>query len=407
MVFEFDDIEQTFRKDVTSEGLMLDGQIYSVIFTLLGFLFVFRTSQSYTRYWEACTALFRIQGDWFDATSSLMAFSTMDSNLELPRKTFQKQLIRFISLINALILSELSKETSGDNSLTAAMRLPVIDSNNIDKESLLTLTEVNAKVETVFQWIQQLVVKGMRDGVIDVPAPILTRAFQELGSGMLKYHDAMKVARIKFPFPYKATSYILLALHYVLTPIVMISLTKASIWAGALTFFQIFILWQINGLANELDNPLSCSLNWIYSLDMEYMQAEHNDRLFTLVDERTLRLPLVPEDSGVRCSSYSTVTDVQGRSLATIFRVVSESEEMSISRSGRSSDPLNFWRKKPAAPVTIEPLHFNSVPIVGSPTQRSQRTVSFKSFGSLTRNESGEVLPEMLFCKTIGSWGAS
>ena len=41
---------------------------------------------------------------------------------------------------------------------------------------------------------------------MSAPSPILTRAYSELASGMVKFHDCLKIARIAVPFPYSQDS---------------------------------------------------------------------------------------------------------------------------------------------------------------------------------------------------------
>ena len=45
------------------------------------------------------------------------------------------------------------------------------------------------KAEYVFQCIQHLVVDAMEEHILVVPPPILTRSFQEMGAGMMIYHE--------------------------------------------------------------------------------------------------------------------------------------------------------------------------------------------------------------------------
>ena len=54
-------------------------------------------------------------------------------------------------------------------------------------------------------WMQTLMVEHHVNGVLSIPAPILSRSFQELSNGMVAFHDAIKLSCIPFPFPYAQT----------------------------------------------------------------------------------------------------------------------------------------------------------------------------------------------------------
>ena len=50
---------------------------------------------------------------------------------------------------------------------------------------------------------------------------MLTRVFQELGNGLVKYHDAEQVVVWPFPFPYTQMNLVLIYLYLGMTPLVM------------------------------------------------------------------------------------------------------------------------------------------------------------------------------------------
>ena len=97
----------------------------------------------------------------------------------------------------------------------------VIDGTGIDVGSLKALKKAECKVELVFHWIQSIVVSSIDCGIMSAPSPILTRAYSELASGMVKFHDCLKIARIAVPFPYSQATLMLLVMHWLLTPFVM------------------------------------------------------------------------------------------------------------------------------------------------------------------------------------------
>ena len=98
----------------------------------------------------------------------------------------------------------------------------LIDGTGIDVTSLKALKKAECKVELVFHWIQSIVVCSIDCGIMSAPSPILTRAYSELASGMVKFHDCLKIARIAVPFPYSQATLMLLVIHWIVTPFVMV-----------------------------------------------------------------------------------------------------------------------------------------------------------------------------------------
>merc|ERR1712039_372535 len=82
-----------------------------------------------------------------------------------------------------------------------AFGFDVIDPCGLDLESLKAIQNSSAKTELVFHWVQEFIVEGIGTDVLSIPAPVLSRAFQEMASGMVAFHDAMKLSYIPFPFP--------------------------------------------------------------------------------------------------------------------------------------------------------------------------------------------------------------
>merc|ERR1712048_1326913 len=111
------------------------------------------------------------------------------------------------------------------------------------------------KVEIVLQWIKVLVVEVMDEGLLNVPAPILTRVFQELGAGLVHYREAMQVVIWPFPFPYAQMCVMLTTVHMIITPFVLCQLTT-YIWSCVLlTLTSVLCMKGLDLVAAELQNP--------------------------------------------------------------------------------------------------------------------------------------------------------
>lgn len=268
---------------------------------MVGLTVVFRTSQSYSRYWEGCDVAYVMMADFFDVASSLIAFcKAAPAHKQADVLDFQSKLIRLVSLLHALILADL--EAEGDiQGGEKAYRFELIDIEGLDATSLQTVLDSNNKVDLVFQWIQSLMVESIRDEIICVAPPIATRAFQELNAGMIQFHKALKISECPFPFPYTAAAEMVLCMHWIVTPLVVGMWTEYTFPAVFFTFVSVFVLWSLNGIAAELENPFQSDMN---DLDMSDMQRELNERLLLLLDTGTIRTPLL---SKAACTSNASL----------------------------------------------------------------------------------------------------
>jgi len=266
------------------------GVAWTAVISLLGFIVVFRTSQAYSRFWEGTASLYRMQGEWFNAASSLVAFCTLSKADKKDTFVFQHTLVRLVSLLNAVVLMDISRSDTGiqgsEFTSARAFELELIDVEGIDRQSLLMINEVTEKAELIFHWIMQLVVESDNRKIFSVAPPILSRAFQELGTGMLRYHEARKIARVPMPFPYVQCLELLLLFHLITTPFLTCMWVKSAVWAAVVSFMQVFFLWSLNSIATELENPFGEDVNDLPARDM---QLEMNKRLLLLLRPQTNR----------------------------------------------------------------------------------------------------------------------
>mmetsp|Transcript_8463 Transcript_8463/g.19880 ORF Transcript_8463/g.19880 Transcript_8463/m.19880 type:complete len:330 (+) Transcript_8463:636-1625(+) len=132
----------------------------------------------------------------------------------------------------------------------------------------------------------------MDAGVLSVPPPILSRAYQELANGMVAFHECVKISDTPFPFPYAQNCEFLLCLHWFMIPFVVSQWVTQPFWAFVFVFMQVFVLWSLNYIAVEIENPFGTSDN---DIDGVHLQEEMNRMLLLLLDPRTLRTPKLSE----------------------------------------------------------------------------------------------------------------
>mmetsp|Transcript_45809 Transcript_45809/g.83981 ORF Transcript_45809/g.83981 Transcript_45809/m.83981 type:complete len:373 (-) Transcript_45809:83-1201(-) len=279
-VYEVHEGREWFRKQVADE----DGVLYSSLSFFVSFVVLFRIDLSYARFKDGCKNAFIMTGDFFDSASLLISFCRTSTADQSTIDNFQHQIIRLFSLLNALIFADLEDCQDMDE----ALEYEVIDVEGFDQETIEKLRQSTNRVPIVFQWLQDVMVDNCHNGVLKVPPPIITRAFQELGRGMVKYHEATDVARVPFPFPLASTTELLLVAQCCITPVVIVRWTDYVTLAIIFSFLLVFILWFFVGVSTCLENPFDGGR---HSLNTREMQHEHNSRLLSLLLPDAQRMP--------------------------------------------------------------------------------------------------------------------
>jgi len=281
--------------------IIVDNTAYASFNFLVGFVIVFRTSQAYSRFWSALFDMHQMCAQFFDAASGVVAFCRPSEHGDRAVASFLHTMVRLFSILTAVALQELS-----DDKNIHIHGYETLDTSAIDWQSIIAIDESDKPVELVFQWIQQLMVDGLHEGIIAAPPPVATRAFQQLASGMVSYHDAMKVAKVPFPFPYAQITIVMLIIHSIITPVVMVSWTSWTSTAGMFTFIPVFTLWAMNYIATDIETPFGGAAN---DLDPQEMQSNMNKQLALLLDPKTCRTPTLSR-------GHSSSLQHLGRNLA-------------------------------------------------------------------------------------------
>lgn len=258
----------------------LNTTAYSSFTFLVGFLVIFRTSQSYLRFWEGATKVHALMGDWFCAVSTLFAYCRHSKAEYSKILEFQQTLIRLVSLLNAMALAELE----GDDIPVpepSALRFQLVDVTGLDETILRKLHTSKNRPEVVFQWVQLLIVEAINTGVMNIAPPLLTRVFQQLALGMTRYHEMLKFATVPMPFPYVVTAELLILMHLIVTPVFLTAWLPTP-YAAILSFALSFVIWSLHLVASELENPFEGEVN---DLNMHEIQLELNNWLAELSSE--------------------------------------------------------------------------------------------------------------------------
>mmetsp|Transcript_29860 Transcript_29860/g.69457 ORF Transcript_29860/g.69457 Transcript_29860/m.69457 type:complete len:586 (-) Transcript_29860:77-1834(-) len=296
------------------DSVLKETQAWNGFNFLVSFLVVFRTSQSYNRFWDGCTAMHQMRAEWVDACISVFSFTKYSKAPAYQIDNFKGLMVRLMSMMHASALAELEIVNADHRDLqgvdqvakVTAFDFELIDPGLLDPTSLFNTKQSNTRVELLHSWIQGLIVDNVRNEVLSIPPPLLTRALQEISNGMVAFHDAMKISYIPLPFPYAQACDCLLALHWLVVPFVVSQWVTSAAWAFIFVIIQVFILWALNFIAIEIENPFGSDPN---DIDGARMQEELNHRLLMLMQNDAGRTPWLTEAPNVSVSQSMEVSD--------------------------------------------------------------------------------------------------
>eukprot|EP00971_Amphidinium_carterae_P278219 5522996-Amphidinium_carterae.1 len=193
--------------------ILNEKEAYISFSTTLSFLLVFRTSQSYGRYWEGITLGHRMYAEWFDFAAAIVAFCKYSTAGNRKTRIFFHRMVRLLSLMHATAQSKLRGMDRSDFEL--------IDLAGLDDELVEAAWEDRHPEALVSQWLLELVMEALEEGVVAAPPPVVSRAFQEFANGVVAFHDAMKLEDSRFPLVYTQLLAVALLAHWFITPFVM------------------------------------------------------------------------------------------------------------------------------------------------------------------------------------------
>jgi len=257
-----------------------DDEVYKGIVFIVSFLVVFRSGYSVNRYMEASEFVYSFTGNWYDVCSSLVAFCRLSKKSPEDVRAFQHVLVRLVSMLNALCFAEL--EETAANESKKSVTYEMIDVQGLDEETRRAVCHSKCKVETVFQMLQVLIVQSNDAGILAIAPPILSRAFQEMGSGMFQFHTAMKLARMPLPFHYHFVSRVVLGIYTVYTPLTYAKWSVVPHTLFIYVFLMTFVFWFMQGMSATLEHPFGCNVGII---DMHDVHDVLNSRLLTLLKQ--------------------------------------------------------------------------------------------------------------------------
>eukprot|EP00736_Rhodelphis_marinus_P008319 Rmarinus@m.20997 len=288
-------------------------QVFSVV---VGFIMVFRSNMSYHRFWEGRGHLQTMSSKWADAALQIATFDRCTNSTRNAVRSgipFRKRILHLMSLLHAVSMQFLQGDVSelveDDSELPAVIdsvdtahakeraplmwerkkatimqsatpnkRLGVV--GGISEFERDALCAVEDRQYLVMMWVNEELCARYKQGGLGLPAPLLTRIFQELSNGTLGYNQAVKIVETPFPFPYTQLISVLLLIMMLTTPVIVASYVEDVTIACFFTFFAVMGYYALNEVAMELEDPFGEDPN---DLPMELSHEEFNQKCMTLL----------------------------------------------------------------------------------------------------------------------------
>eukprot|EP00928_Gymnodinium_smaydae_P053575 TRINITY_DN37537_c0_g1_i1.p1 TRINITY_DN37537_c0_g1~~TRINITY_DN37537_c0_g1_i1.p1 ORF type:complete len:518 (-),score=52.31 TRINITY_DN37537_c0_g1_i1:101-1591(-) len=262
---------------------------YSSFTFVVGFLLVFRTQTAYSRFWEGATFMQQLRGQWVGAFGSLIAFSASSKREEEVVLRFRLKLIRVFSSLHACALDHIYGEEDGT---TKIIGIDGLDDESLD---LMNLADDEALIYVIVQWVQQMILHNINEGVITTAPPIVSRVFQDLSQGIVTVNNAKKISETPFPFPYCQTLQMVLVVHAVFTPLVFVGWCRDIFISGMLTFVAVALFWSLNFISAEIEHPFGTDPN---DICREKLQDKFNKTLVTMLSPGASKRPQLRDSAG-------------------------------------------------------------------------------------------------------------
>ncbi|CAK0892709.1 unnamed protein product [Prorocentrum cordatum] len=215
------------------EEVLPDNEVYKTFCFLLAFFVVLHTSHAYQRLMHGAEMLHTVVGELTELTNLLFAFARTAKSGPGEVRDFKRSIVRLVSLLFAVSVAEVEE---GDSEKGLGFKL--IDVMGIDQEVMDRVHSSDNKPEAVCHITYSAIVDAISADTLTIPAPLLTRVFQEFGNAMIKFNEVRTFKAVPFPAPYVMSARCLLFIHAVLTPLYMAHWTWGPLQAAVPTDFH-------------------------------------------------------------------------------------------------------------------------------------------------------------------------
>jgi len=241
------------------------------------------------------TLTYQMHGGFLDAAGLLTSFIRCSKAADKAKIDFLQTTVRLFSLLFVSCLADLESRAAGSEEVASwkdgelqklkmpqALTFDLIDPLGLDDDILLRINRSERRAVIVHQSLMDVIMQNVSDGVLDAPPPLMTRTFQEIGNGMMHFHEALKFGDNPFPLPYIAVTKLAMLLQWFMTPCMMLIWTETPQAAAGFAFALVFAMWSLFNVADELQNPLNSDVN---DLDGRKLTGEFNAQLITMFSD--------------------------------------------------------------------------------------------------------------------------
>eukprot|EP00450_Noctiluca_scintillans_P017594 CAMPEP_0194515716 /NCGR_PEP_ID=MMETSP0253-20130528/48464_1 /TAXON_ID=2966 /ORGANISM="Noctiluca scintillans" /LENGTH=578 /DNA_ID=CAMNT_0039359491 /DNA_START=34 /DNA_END=1768 /DNA_ORIENTATION=- len=254
---------------------------YLTITCLLSVVLVARVLICWCQLLHSRRLLSRMVADLVGVASEVV-FRGDPSDAEWER--FEQVLVRVVSLLSAILLSDLESSVSAWPRCQPRVAYEVVDMQGFAPQHLQRLwdTEIQSRSQVVFQWLLGHVIHGemgfIGGSVHGAPCGAHPHILSRLHRVMEQYHDALGTLRASCSLQIVAVLEICLVLHSLLTSLLLVS-TPVSL-ATLVSCSIVFGTWCLHLLAVELECHAGGAVSF---LGLRALQRDLNIRLVELV----------------------------------------------------------------------------------------------------------------------------
>lgn len=353
--------------------------VYNQLMSLVVFSLVFQNGFALSRYNEAAAFLHAFTGNWFDVASSLIAFTrTKEHNARVSE--YQHLIARMISMLNALSFAQLGHTLNkvGIDAFTYG----IINGNGIDENTRNLIEKSPCKAETGFHMLQALVIEMQNAAVFRAPAPIVSRVLQEMSAGMLKFHEAMRLAKMPLPLHYQLMSKLLIFIFTVYTPLEYTRWAHGPWTTMAYTFIITFFTWFLHGVSKLLEHPFTYGIG---VLDMQGVHDVLNKRLLNLLEQIHEPTPCLTEQAILKIADLHSNKQSVQVSKTLEEQDGAESQEIALTNCcPRDTAWQDTWKNTAWKDTALKDTAWQDAPLVAELEILSSDAANFTDFEQLT-----------------------
>eukprot|EP00811_Abedinium_folium_P010324 NODE_1954_length_2326_cov_11.700318.p1 GENE.NODE_1954_length_2326_cov_11.700318~~NODE_1954_length_2326_cov_11.700318.p1 ORF type:complete len:620 (+),score=118.27 NODE_1954_length_2326_cov_11.700318:223-2082(+) len=162
---------------------------------------------------------------------------------------------------------------------------------HVNRDRLCVLKKSEDRTLVVSYWIMHDL--AAISGDLEISAPIQSRMYQELSTGMLGFAQATKLADVPFPFPFAQMLTILLACFSALIPFYVVCFTRSLVMGPIVAFLLFEGMWGFNELAKDMENPFGRDENDLPLTDF------HHRFMDSLADVNNANRVMMYDPSGI------------------------------------------------------------------------------------------------------------